>query len=102
MHVHGNVLIKLPFQGQGANVAIEDAWTLAPLLATCDDESLDEWQKARIERVAGVAQLSMMLLNLRLPAEEQAKLPKEDILDTNDKPKMLALMKWLFGEGQVD
>ena len=40
----------LPFLAQGANLALEDAWTLAEALATGDD-ALPGWQAARRPRV---------------------------------------------------
>jgi 2-polyprenyl-6-methoxyphenol hydroxylase-like FAD-dependent oxidoreductase len=94
----------IPAAGQGANQAIEDAWTLAELFAKTNGtypgrDSLEVWQIKRQDRVERVRVLSHQLMNLRLSLAEQRKLPPEDKVDLGGtEEERLARIDWLFGE----
>ena len=90
----------IPAAGQGANSGVEDSWTLARVLtkvdearADCLGEKLRQWQITRIDRIDKVQKLSLQMLNARLPPEEMAKKPKEEVFDVNGQTDDL---KWLF------
>lgn len=82
-------------------MAFEDAWALILSLLRRNLEALDDWQKKRIERISLVAQFSLQLLNLRLPPEAQAKLPKDQVFGLSGGQGTRERLKWLFGEGQA-
>nr|POE74367.1 fad-dependent urate hydroxylase [Quercus suber] len=78
----------IPAAGQGANQAIIDAVTLAEVLVAPNTTeigvALQVWQKQRIPVVDKVKRVSVQLMNLRLPPEARAKLPKDEVFDLND------------------
>ncbi|KAK4496531.1 hypothetical protein PRZ48_012511 [Zasmidium cellare] len=91
----------IPAAAQGANVSIEDSWTLARVLGgtiseqknDVKNDALQHWQATRNERIAKVQKLSLQLMNARLPPQEQAKLPKDQVFDFESQGNDL---KWLF------
>lgn len=88
----------IPAAGQGANQALEDARSLAEILAK--DASLEEWQMKRMKKVEKVAKLSMQLMNMRLPAEEQAKLAKDELFDMSGGVELG--LTWLYAPTDED
>nr|POE47947.1 fad-dependent urate hydroxylase [Quercus suber] len=78
----------IPAAGQGANQAVIDAVTLAEALAAPSATeirvALQRWEQERIPIVDKVRQLSVQLMNLRLPPEARAKLPKDEVFDLDD------------------
>ncbi|KAF2161592.1 hypothetical protein M409DRAFT_58985 [Zasmidium cellare ATCC 36951] len=87
----------IPAAAQGANVSIEDSWTLAKVLSesthATETKTLQHWQSTRNERIVKAQKLSLQLMNARLPVEEQAKLPKDQVFDFESQSNDL---KWLF------
>ena len=91
----------IPAAGQGANQALEDAYTIAQVLVAdgVSGEMLAKWQKVRMEKVAKVAKLSNQLLNIRLPPAEKEKLPKDELFDlSGTKEEQDARLNWLYGQ----
>jgi 2-polyprenyl-6-methoxyphenol hydroxylase-like FAD-dependent oxidoreductase len=89
-----------PTAGQGACQAIEDASTLAVLLAkfvSGPEEpigpGLEFWETARRERVEKVKTLTLQLGNNRLPQEEREKLPVGHYWNMGEQPDLF----WLYG-----
>lgn len=109
-----------PMAGQGACQGIEDAWTLANVLASCFGsnrttdmttahepttrpslhDALDTWQQARSERVARVAELTIQLNSLRLPLKERDKLGLTEEFWRNVMGRNGELA-WLYGTGKA-
>jgi 2-polyprenyl-6-methoxyphenol hydroxylase-like FAD-dependent oxidoreductase len=85
-----------PSGGQGANQAFEDAWTLSQVLANLSDKvplekGLAIWEQVRMERVAKVKELTLLLGNVRLPMQEREKLAKNKVWSAEDVD-----MDWLY------
>ncbi|WYZ36793.1 hypothetical protein EsH8_II_000299 [Colletotrichum jinshuiense] len=89
-----------PTTGQGASMALEDAATLALILKRTREsagkigweEAVGFWQGLRRERLGELVVLTKKLNNKRLPSEEMAKLPKEEVwFEEGD-----GQMKWLY------
>ena len=58
---------------------------------------MEEWQARRMEKVEKVAKLSVQLLNVRLPPEQQAKLPKDLVFDLSGSlEEQEDRLRWLF------
>jgi len=103
---HGRVVIigdaahtLIPAAAQGACQAVEDAWTLAKVFAQTGDvmKSLKRWQDERIRRVEQISQLSVQLMNMRLPPEEQAKLASDQLFPlTGSEEERFGRLDWLY------
>lgn len=86
-----------PTAGQGANQAFEDSYSLAILLNKLEPElslqyALNKWHTYRQERVDKVLVLSGQMSNIRLSAEEQSKLPKEQVWHEEEGDQLA----WLY------
>ena len=99
----------IPAAAQGANQAVEDAWTLAKAYGsfvgsnTTEIKGLQIWEEKRRAKLEKVAQLSVQLMNARLPPEEQAKLPPDMVFDfMTDEEEGLRRFDWLYGKQDVD
>ena len=89
-----------PTMGQGANQALEDAYTLASLLGNLDEKldlakALDLWQAFRQERTDRIMEMTNMINNKRLPPAERAKLP--DSVVWKGSAEDTEQMSWLYG-----
>ncbi|KAK4112881.1 FAD/NAD(P)-binding domain-containing protein [Canariomyces notabilis] len=90
-----------PTAGQGACQAVEDACTLAVLVASLSSrrveammgKALEFWEKARGERIEKVKTLTLQLGNNRLPQEEREKLPAGHYWNAGEQPDLF----WLYG-----
>ncbi|OLN87168.1 putative oxidoreductase YetM [Colletotrichum chlorophyti] len=89
-----------PTTGQGASMAFEDAVSLALVLKKCRDsegaigweDAVGFWQGMRTERLRDLVVLTKKLNNKRLPSEEMAKLPKEEVWFEEGEGQM----RWLY------
>jgi 2-polyprenyl-6-methoxyphenol hydroxylase-like FAD-dependent oxidoreductase len=99
-----------PTAGQGANMAFEDGFSLAMVLAKKPHtvglgEALEYWENMRRERVQMVLDLTVRLNNLRLSGEEREKrgLGRAELWESDEKDEGEEL-RWLFEpdlEGRV-
>jgi 2-polyprenyl-6-methoxyphenol hydroxylase-like FAD-dependent oxidoreductase len=91
-----------PTAGQGVNQAFEDVYALSLLLANIlDDAKLNDgikfWQSWRQERIDKLLDLTRRMNNKRLPAAEQAKLPKKEVWQDESTVKGEGEeMRWLY------
>ena len=89
-----------PTTGQGANQAIEDAYTLGSLLGNLDEkldlaEALELWQAFRQERTDRLMEMTTLINNKRMPLAKQANLPESAVWKgAGEDP---AQMSWLYG-----
>ncbi|TEA21001.1 FAD-dependent urate hydroxylase [Colletotrichum sidae] len=89
-----------PTTGQGASMAFEDAVSLALVLKAAREnpdrvrwaEGVEFWQGMRRERLRDLVVLTKKLNNKRLPSQEMAKLPKEEVWFEESEGQM----KWLY------
>ncbi|OHE93253.1 kynurenine 3-monooxygenase [Colletotrichum orchidophilum] len=89
-----------PTTGQGASMALEDAAALALVLKRMKESEgriswangVGFWQGIRRERLGKLVGLTKMLNNKRLPSEEMAKLPREEIWFEEGEGQM----RWLY------
>jgi hypothetical protein len=88
------------YQGQGANQAMEDGFSISLLMARMADLEgqswlswLQKWESMRQERVGKLVELTKQMNNSRLPPEAKALLKKEDIWSGEGGPEA---MRWLF------
>ena len=91
-----------PTGGQGACMAIEDAYTLGLLLSTTTvvdfSEAISWWQEWRSKRIDRVLTLTTQLGDLRLPACERETLAKASGLGATDLVQNAGRdMHWLYG-----
>ena len=100
-----------PAAGQGANQAIEDAYTLGQVIAreTVSEpqhalqKKLNIWQAHRSDRVDRVANLSIQLMNSRLPPEERAKLSPDLVYDLSGAQEdQVERLRWLFAPNLME
>lgn len=103
-----------PAAGQGACQAIEDAYTLAMVIATLSRtlslsptnpnlasaseafaRSIATWQTARRERVKKACVFTRQLDNNRLPAEQKRELEEGTYWEAGKQPDL----SWLYGAG---
>lgn len=91
-----------PTMGQGANQAIEDAWSLGLLVGRIGTKGLGEdqwagwlqkWEAMRKERVGKLMELTVKMNNARLPREARAKLDPEQVWTGEGGAEA---MRWLF------
>jgi 2-polyprenyl-6-methoxyphenol hydroxylase-like FAD-dependent oxidoreductase len=87
-----------PTSGQGANQAFEDGYALAMLLAkrpnkVSETETLAFWQEIREDRVRKLLDLTVKLNNMRIGAEEQKKLRKDQLWESGGDGENL---RWLY------
>jgi 2-polyprenyl-6-methoxyphenol hydroxylase-like FAD-dependent oxidoreductase len=73
-----------PTAGQGVNQAFEDIYTLSLLLVNLSgkiklNDAMKFWQTWQQERIDKLLDLTRRMNNKRLPAAEQARLPKEEV-----------------------
>ncbi|MFD2646443.1 FAD-dependent monooxygenase [Devosia albogilva] len=88
----------VPFQAQGAAMAIEDAAVLAPLLASTDqpEAALARYATLRQQRVARVARISRMngtIFHLPWPLS----LGRDLVIKTSGPRGQLQRLGWLYG-----
>ncbi|KAF6805601.1 kynurenine 3-monooxygenase [Colletotrichum sojae] len=89
-----------PTTGQGASMALEDAASLALILKRTREsdgkvsweDGVRFWQGIRRERLGGLVVLTKQLNNKRLPSQEMAKLPREEIWFEEGEEQM----NWLY------
>ncbi|KAF6831363.1 kynurenine 3-monooxygenase [Colletotrichum plurivorum] len=89
-----------PTTGQGASMALEDAASLALVLKRTREsagrvsweDGVRFWQGIRRERLGGLVVLTKQLNNKRLPSQEMAKLPREEIWFEEGEGQM----RWLY------
>ncbi|KAL2880439.1 hypothetical protein SGCOL_004159 [Colletotrichum sp. CLE4] len=89
-----------PTTGQGASMALEDAASLALVMKRVKEsrgkigweEGVEFWQEIRRERLGRLVGLTKMLNNKRLPSDEMAKLPKEEVWFEEGEGQM----RWLY------
>lgn len=95
-----------PTAGQGACQAIEDAYTLALVIATASrfalspdsySTSIATWEAARRERVKRARTFTKRLDNNKLPEDERLKLPEGTYWRNGDIGK--EDLTWLYGSG---
>jgi 2-polyprenyl-6-methoxyphenol hydroxylase-like FAD-dependent oxidoreductase len=91
-----------PTGGQGACMAIEDAYTLGILLTTADlldlTSALSWWQEWRSLRIDKVLSLTKQLGDLHLPAVELENLARTSGLGATDLVRNAGKdMHWLYG-----
>ena len=91
-----------PTGGQGACMAIEDAYTLGLLLTSASvvdfSEAISWWQEWRSKRIDRVLTLTTQLGDLRLPASEREALAKASGLGATDLVRNAGRdMHWLYG-----
>lgn len=89
-----------PTTGQGANQALEDAYTLGSLLGHLDEKldlakALEFWQAFRQERTDRLMELTTLMNNRRMPPAEQAKLPESALWKGSGEDA--EQMSWLYG-----
>jgi 2-polyprenyl-6-methoxyphenol hydroxylase-like FAD-dependent oxidoreductase len=91
-----------PTAGQGVNQAFEDIYALSLLLANLSEniklnDAIKFWQTWRQERIDKLLDLTRRMNNKRLPAAEQAKLPKEEVWQDESEAKGEGEeMRWLY------
>ncbi|KAK1477539.1 kynurenine 3-monooxygenase [Colletotrichum cuscutae] len=89
-----------PTTGQGASMALEDAASLALVVKRVREssgkigweEGVGFWQGIRRDRLGRLVGLTKMLNNKRLPSDEMAKLPREEVWFEEGEGQM----KWLY------
>lgn len=91
-----------PTGGQGACMAIEDAYTLGLLLTRATSLDLSEaiswWQTWRSKKIDKVLTLTTQLGNLRLPAAEREIIARNSGLGATDLVRNAGRdMHWLYG-----
>lgn len=92
-----------PTMGQGANQAVEDAWSLALLLGGVGGVEgregeewlgrLRKWERVRMERVGKLLGLTAKMNNARLPREVREKLKPEEVWTGEGG---VEAVRWLF------
>lgn len=90
-----------PTMGQGANQAVEDAWSLGLLIGKIGVQGLgqdwlgwlEKWEKMRMERVGRLMLLTAKMNNARLPKEARDKLAPEEVWTGEGGAEA---MRWLF------
>lgn len=87
----------LPFQAQGAAMAIEDAAVLAPLLmtqasATAAFKSYESIRKPRVARVAALSARNAGIFHARWPISQARNL----VLKMSGKTRHLSRLDWLY------
>lgn len=90
-----------PTMGQGANQAIEDAWSLGLLVGKLGGvrvgqdwlKRLKKWEVTRKERVGKLLDLTMKMNNARAPKEVREKLDPSEIWTGKGGAQA---MRWLF------
>ncbi|KAK1633367.1 hypothetical protein BDP81DRAFT_483383 [Colletotrichum phormii] len=83
-----------PTTGQGASMALEDAASLALVIGW--EEGVEFWQGIRRERLGRLVGLTKMLNNKRLPSDEMAKLPREEVWFEEGEGEGEGQMSWLY------
>ncbi|ETN37224.1 uncharacterized protein HMPREF1541_08214 [Cyphellophora europaea CBS 101466] len=90
-----------PVMGQGANQAMEDAWSLGLLLGKIGSERdgenwltyLDKWEAVRKETIGKLLALTAKMNNARAPLEVREKLSKDEVWTGEGGAEA---MRWLF------
>jgi 2-polyprenyl-6-methoxyphenol hydroxylase-like FAD-dependent oxidoreductase len=90
-----------PTMGQGANQAVEDAWSLGLLLGKTGGVGegeewmgrLNKWEGMRMERIGKLLGLTAKMNNARLPKEAREKLKPEEVWTGEGGAEA---MRWLF------
>lgn len=85
-----------PFAAQGAAMAIEDAYTLATVVASGAPGRLEEWEAARKQRVSKVARRGA-LNHLAWHASGPVALGRNLFLKLKSPQGLAADMDWLYG-----